>query len=387
MIRSSFCSPESLLLQSLHEFQFRRSIPSSSASDISSQLSPQQELQQQLLQLKVEEHQHEIQEYGKMENTRKQWEKIIRKAVWNTRGMLPYMRPGRCVYVENADDEAVVEKSDNFNPPDSNSASCSSLSRCFGWGIVINFHKHFTPDSYVIDVLLPVNDEMQKIGQLQVPTPRKTADQQFITDDKTTLSAPTRYEIVAVHMSMITAISIVRLFVPPDLRLQQSRQQFFRQFINVQQQFQHYQLPTVNIHNMKCDDKQIQLVTKLQQRCDKLSSVMENTYCGRLDPESRRNVLDCWSRMSCSQSISRSDNSTVQSPMELFRIDLKNRLRILRRLKHIDEEGVLLQKGRVAAEIDSVDEVTNKDNSLTKPVKTNDVCHCFSVVISLLLSF
>lgn len=41
----------------------------------------------------------------------------------------------------------------------------------------------------------------------------------------------------------------------------------------------------------------------------------------------------------------------------MFKTELKNRLRVLRRLGHISADGVMQQKGKVAAEVESVDEL------------------------------
>ncbi|KMS94350.1 hypothetical protein BVRB_022290, partial [Beta vulgaris subsp. vulgaris] len=47
--------------------------------------------------------------------------------------------------------------------------------------------------------------------------------------------------------------------------------------------------------------------------------------------------------------------------LNLFKIELKNRLRLLRKLLYVDSQGLVLQKGRIACEIDSLDEIVSTE--------------------------
>jgi len=99
------------------------------------------------------------------------------------------------------------------------------------------------------------------------------------------------------------------------------------------------------------NEKDLKRIRSLQRR---ISSHKAN----KVPAEKREKFLELYNkRAELAKKLQDESKTETQSHLEEFKIELNKRLRVLRRLGHIDEQGVQLQKGKVACEVESVDEL------------------------------
>lgn len=280
-----------------------------------------------------------------VENLRSQLQDIaMRPSV-----LLPYMQPGRVVKIKNRKGD---EKED------------------FGWGIVVNFIRKYSPDGYEIHVLLPISG-MKVFGLLSMPLPvsketlAKLESNYKAHDVCQNPKKPTvKFEIVRVMSDMIDIISTVRLYMPRNLSDPRIRQRIFEVALRAKQNFPNG-FPAVSAMDMGLNNSEnlesqseADTCMKISNRITSLKTRIEVSPINKLPIHQKREYCSIYQRKKALQiKIDGLKKQEEQSHLIMYRTELKNRIRVLRRLGHITPDGVMQEKGKIAAEVEGVDEL------------------------------
>ncbi|KAG9015610.1 ATP-dependent RNA helicase mtr4 [Tulasnella sp. 427] len=223
----------------------------------------------------------------------------------------------------------------------------------FGWGIVVNFMKRVQPkhgpkapiaeiaqNQYIVDVLLNCD-------------PTST-----ISKDKTSIRPCRPGEkgepmVCPVLLSTIQDLSVLRVFLPKDLKPLPERQNAWKSLLEVHKRFPEGIPPLDPLKHMKITDEMfVQLVEKVK--------ILEQKLLGhRLQSDPRlAELLGSFSKKQGQLALSKSLKKRYQAAMEVIQLDeLKSRKRVLRRLDFTTSDDVIEMKGRVACEISTGDEL------------------------------
>jgi ATP-dependent RNA helicase DOB1 len=179
--------------------------------------------------------------------------------------------------------------------------------------------------------------------------------------------------VVSVSLSMIYAISSVRLHVPADVwppyvrhQLIQALQQTCAAFADgklplldpIEYMGVHRRVPFVAVdadaHEVY-DEKVLMLARHIQSAENRL---LQSPVHTRLSAAQRAELLRRFEeRRAIATKVRVLKEKNKHSHITVFQNDLESRLRVLRRMGHLDKSDVILPKGRVAAEVESVDEL------------------------------
>ncbi|KAK2149217.1 hypothetical protein LSH36_462g02035 [Paralvinella palmiformis] len=204
--------------------------------------------------------------------------------------LLPFLQPGRLVQVKHDDKD-------------------------FGWGIVVNFQKKANQKKlsedqveYIVEILLHLTKETANVN--------RTLDIQPCP-----LGQKGEMQVVPVLLSLISAVSAVRLYFPKDLMSFSNRMSVLKSIQEVQKRFPDG-LPVLDpIEDMGIKERGLQTVLKIG---DEIKGV----------------------------------KSELKKKRSLLQMDeLKCRKRVLRRMGYVTASDVIEIKGRVACEISSADEL------------------------------
>jgi len=169
-------------------------------------------------------------------------------------------------------------------------------------------------------------------------------------------------EIIPVGIHLVDAISAMRLTLPDDLRTKEARESVWLAVETLTKKLteKEKQMPLIDpVEDMKITD--VEFVRKYRS----LSGLRERFQAHSLysDADARAN-----SELTAKINILEQKADLLAQAAELtrriqateltkFRDDLKARSRVLKKLGHIDADGVVLTKGRAACEIDTADEL------------------------------
>lgn len=321
----SAMSTEELIKRSLHQYMYEKEAP-----DNSKQL-------EELNQLSSQAHDQDLENFVVMTTLLQQLMGNLRSEMQKPAICLPYMQPGRCVYIKNEHEE-------------------------YGWGVVLNFRKKFAPDVYVIHVLLPLL-KLDKHGTTGVPVPCKLEELQQLKDAGGFLALAyergmenlPQMHVVACDTSMLWTISAVRLYMPHDLRGIDTKMQLYDCLIETANNFPLKELPALSPEDMGLlnpgNEKEIGRIKSLRVR-------IAQHKANKIPAAKREAFSELFRRRAELQDkIQGFKQKDKRSHIDIFKTELSKRSRVLRRLGHIDDQGVQLAKGKVACEIESVDEL------------------------------
>lgn len=276
--------------------------------------------------------------------------------------------------------------------PDANGSSSSSSAG--GAGSVAGAAPRFHPAEYVVDVLLPVGvdattgaESVYRWGEVVVPRPRagpvgpqswengewnlqRPHSKELRRNNTSVPAAP--FHVVNCSLSMLHSLSSVRLYLPPSLLLAspqgvETRSALFKVLDRCTDNFAHRNLPKLGVEDF----------VRAAPVLDGDSGSMTEEARSHARAEQRIQAIGT-SIASCEALLSSSpvhdySLTAVQSFLQLhasraalharlasfstslssthllsYRIELKTRLRILRRFKHLTAEGVITNKVRGA---------------------------------------
>ncbi|KAI6651637.1 Superkiller viralicidic activity 2-like 2-like [Oopsacas minuta] len=316
LLRVDGINPEYILERSFHQFQNNCGIP---------------ELETRLQDLDAKKacicirNEDQISSYYKIKQQIDRLKGECQKYILKPQYCLPYFQPGRMLRVTNGEDN-------------------------FGWGAVINFHRKANPEAkknpksdefvIVVEVLLSCTTESVKKAPKCPPEPAKPGE-------------PKELQVIPVLLEAVADISVVRLYLPDDIRSVEARRKVERCMDEVANRFNgdFPKLDPILDMNIKEDgfkelDKKIKLLQgRLESHQLHDSLELEALYAMFKEKE----------RLQTEAKQIRKDLKLAESVQQMD--ELKRRKRVLRRLGYASANDVIEMKGRVACEISSGDEL------------------------------
>lgn len=247
--------------------------------------------------------------------------------------ILLFLAPGRLVKVRDGADE-------------------------WGWGVVINVVKKqpagqgilpssifMSPRSsfYLVDTLLCCAPGLLQNGPRPRPRPCPQGEKGEM-------------HVVPVQMSLICGVSSLRVAVPGDLRPAEARQSVLMAVQELERRFPDG-LPKLDpIEDMNIDDPEfLNVIKQIEEEEQKL---LAHPLFKVEDSEQETDYYTLYQKRAQLTSEAQRLKLTMRdSQLHKFREELRNRSRVLKRLGHINADGVVQTKGRAACLIDTADEL------------------------------
>ncbi|KAL0426703.1 UNVERIFIED_CONTAM: DExH-box ATP-dependent RNA helicase DExH10 [Sesamum latifolium] len=310
---------EHVIRNSFHQFQYEKALP-----DIGKKVS-QLEEEAAVLDASGEA---EVAEYDKLKLEIAQHEKQMMSEITRPERVLSFLVPGRLVKVREGGTD-------------------------WGWGVVVNVVKipsaasgslpaalaSSRGSSYIVDTLLHCSLGSSENGSRPKPCPPHPGEKGEM-------------HVVPVQLPLISALSKLRLSIPADLRPTEARQSIL---LAVQELEKRYPqgLPKLNpAKDMGIEDPEfVELANKIEELEHKL--VSHPLHKSQDDHQ----IRSFQRKAEVNHEIQQLKSKMRDSQLQKFRDELKNRSRVLRRLGHIDGDGVVQLKGRAACLIDTGDEL------------------------------
>jgi ATP-dependent RNA helicase DOB1 len=343
LLRVDFMEPEEMLRRSFHQFQNDAAIPV---------------LKQRMLELENEkssiviEKEEEVAEYYQLRSQIEKLRAMITAVTIHTPvHILPYLTPGRLVKVKD-----------------------------FGWAVVVNFHQRantphrddkksvtlgegVTPQSltHIVDVLV-----------LCQPGPKHLPPKPYSSNS----TEPPDIQVVPVVLTLLEAVSTLRIYMPNDLRSVESRQQTYRTLKEVIKRFPDG-IPLLDpIEDMGIDDsnfkKVVRKVETLEAKLLANPAFKENVISERFQQYLRKLKIENEIK-SIKKQLRKTDNVILKD-------ELKAMKRVLRRLDYTNKDNVIELKGRVAAEINTGDELVITELIFMGFFNSLDVPHTVAIL-------
>ncbi|MQL74862.1 hypothetical protein Taro_007241, partial [Colocasia esculenta] len=311
---------EHVIKNSFHQFQYEKALP-----DMGNKIAKLEEEAASL----DSSGEAELAEYHKVELDLAELEKKIMSEIARPERALLYLCTGRLVKVR----DGAVD---------------------WGWGVVINVVKKPPPplgtlpsalaasrsSSYIVDTLLHCSPGLSENGARPKPCPPRPGEKGEM-------------HVVPVPLPLISTVSSLRIAVPPDLRPPEARQSIL---LAVQELEKHYSrgLPRLNpVTEMGIDDPE---TIKLIRQVEELERKLFSHPLHKLG-QSEQQFKWYQRKAEVNHEIQQLKSKMRESQLQKFRDELKNRSRVLKKLGHIDADGVVQLKGRAACLIDTADEL------------------------------
>ncbi|CAK9170681.1 unnamed protein product [Ilex paraguariensis] len=310
---------EHVIRNSFHQFQYEKAVP-----DIGNKVSKLEE-EAAMLDATGEA---EVAEYHKLKLEIAEVEKKMMAEITRPERVLYFLLPGRLVKIR----EGVTD---------------------WGWGVVVNVVKKppaafgtLPPSlssshggSYIVDTLLHCSLGSSENGSRPKPCPPRPGEKGEM-------------HVVPVQLPLISALSKLRISVPSDLRPVEARQSILLAVQELGKRFPQG-LPKLNpVKDMGIEDPEfVELVNQIEKLEQKL-------LAHPLHKSQDECQIRCFQRKAeVNHEIQQLKSKMRDSQLQKFRDELKNRSRVLKKLGHIDADGVVQLKGRAACLIDTGDEL------------------------------
>ncbi|XAR63771.1 RNA helicase [Bertholletia excelsa] len=310
---------EHVIKNSFHQFQYEKALP-----DMGKKVSKLEE-EAALLDASGES---EVAEYHKLKLDIAQIEKKMMTEITRPERVLYFLLPGRLVKIREGGTD-------------------------WGWGVVVNVVKKPPAAlgslpaslsssrcaSYIVDTLLRCSIGSSENGSRPKPCPPRPGEKGEM-------------HVVPVELPLISALSKLRICIPSDLRPVEARQSILLAVQELEKRFPQG-LPKLNpVKDMGIDDAEIvELVNQIEELEQKL-------FAHPLHKSQDENQIRSFQRKAeVNHEIQQLKSKMRESQIQKFRDELKNRSRVLKKLGHIDSDGVVQLKGRAACLIDTGDEL------------------------------
>uniref|UniRef100_A0A2P2MK80 RNA helicase n=1 Tax=Rhizophora mucronata TaxID=61149 RepID=A0A2P2MK80_RHIMU len=305
---------EHVIRNSFHQFQYEKALP-----DIGNKIAKLEE-EAAMLDASGET---EVAEYHKLKLDMGQLEKKMMTEITRPERVLYYLCTGRLIKVREGGTD-------------------------WGWGVVVNIVKKPSTGSgtllsrgggYMVDTLLHCSPGPNENGSRPRPCPPRPGEKGEM-------------HVVPVQLPLISALSKIRISIPPDLRPLEARQSILLAVQELQTRFPEG-LPRLNpVKDMKIEDPEIiDLVNQIEDLEKKL-------HAHPLHKSQDVNQIRSFQRKAeVNHEIQQLKSKMRESQLQKFRDELRNRSRVLKRLGHVDADGVVQLKGRAACLIDTGDEL------------------------------
>lgn len=309
---------EHVISNSFHQFQYEKALP-----DIGKKVS---KLEHEAAMLDASG-EAEVAEYHKLRLDIAQLEKKMMSEITRPERVLYFLLPGRLVKVREGGTD-------------------------WGWGVVVNVVKKAPTGGtlpsalsssrgggYIVDTLLHCSPGSTENGSRPKPCPPHPGEKGEM-------------HVVPVQLSLISALSKLRISIPPDLRPLEARQSILLAVQELGTRFPQG-LPKLNpVKDMGIEDPEfVELVNQIEELERKL-------FAHPLHKCQDENQIRSFQRKAeVNHEIQQLKTKMRDSQLQKFRDELKNRSRVLKKLGHIDADGVVQLKGRAACLIDTGDEL------------------------------
>ncbi|EPS63959.1 hypothetical protein M569_10822, partial [Genlisea aurea] len=310
---------EHVIKNSFHQFQYEKALP---------------EVGKKIAQLEDEaaalnaSGEAVVTEYDKLKLEIAQLEKRVMVEITRPERILSFLTPGRLVRVREGGTD-------------------------WGWAVVVNVVKK-TPaassslpaelassrgNTYIVDTLLCCSTSSCGNESQKKPCPPGPGEKGEM-------------HVVPVQLSLLSAVSKLKISVPLDLRPMETRQSILLALKELENRF-HQGLPKLNpVKDLGIEDPElVDLTDRIKELEDKLTS-------HPLHKSQDENQMKSFQKKAeVNHEIQQLKTKMRDSQLQKFRDELKNRSRVLKRLGHIDDKGLLQLKGRAACLIDTGDEL------------------------------
>ncbi|KAM5553543.1 DExH-box ATP-dependent RNA helicase DExH10 [Rosa sericea] len=305
---------EHVIKNSFHQFQHEKALP-----DIGKKVS-QLEQEAEVLDSSGEA---EVAEYDKIKLDIAQLEKKMMSEIMRPERVLIFLLTGRLVKIREGGTD-------------------------WGWGVVVNVVKKPSSGSgaassrgggYIVDTLLHCSPSSSENSSQPKPCPPRPGEKGEM-------------HVVPVQLPLISALSKLRINVPSDLRPLEARQSILLAVQELGIRFPQG-LPKLNpVKDMGIEDPEIvELVNQIE-------ALEQRLYAHPLHKSQDVHQIKCFQRKAeVNHEIQQLKSKMRESQLQKFRDELKNRSRVLKKLGHINAEGVVQLKGRAACLIDTGDEL------------------------------
>ncbi|GMN53560.1 hypothetical protein TIFTF001_022691 [Ficus carica] len=301
---------EHVIKNSFHQFQYDKVLP-----DIGKRVS---KLEEEVAMLDASG-EAAVAEYHKIKLDIAQHEKKMMSEITRPERVLYFLQPGRLIRIREGGTD-------------------------WGWGVVVNVVKKPSTGSsrgggYVVDTLLHCSPGSSETSSRPKPCPPRPGEKGEM-------------HVVPVQLPLISALSRLRISIPPDLRPLEARQSILLAVQELGNRFPQG-LPKLNpVSDMGVEDTEIvELVKQIEELEKKL-------YSHPLHKSQDVNQIKSFQRKAeATHEIQQLKSKMRDSQLQKFREELKNRSRVLKKLGHIDADGVVQLKGRAACLIDTGDEL------------------------------
>lgn len=193
--------------------------------------------------------------------------------------------------------------------------------------------------SYIVDTLLHCSPGSSENGSRPKPSPPLPGEKGEM-------------HVVPVQLPLISALSKLRISVPSDLRPIEARKNILLAVQELEKRFPQG-LPKLNpVKDMGIEEPEfVELVSQIEELEQKL-------FSHPLHKSQDEHQIKCFQRKAeVNHEIQKLKAKMRDSQLQKFRDELKNRSRVLKKLGHIDADGVVQLKGRAACLIDTGDEL------------------------------
>ncbi|KAF5776639.1 putative RNA helicase [Helianthus annuus] len=307
---------EHVIRNSFHQFQYEKTLP-----DIGKKVA---ELEEEATKLDASG-EVDVAEYHKLKLEISELEKKMMAEITKPERALYFLLPGRLVKVREGGTD-------------------------WGWGVVVNVVKKPAPSlgslaptsrgsSYIVDTLLHCSIGSSESGSRPRPCPPRSGQKGEM-------------HVVPVQLPLISGLSKLRISVSSDLRPMEARQNILLAVQELEKRFPQG-LPKLNpVKDMGIEEPEfVELVNQIEKLEQQLLS-------HPLNKSQDENQIKRFKRKAeVNHEIQQLKTKIRDSQLQKFRDELKNRSRVLKKLGHIDAEGIVQVKGRAACLIDTGDEL------------------------------
>lgn len=333
------CDPDSLVARSFRQFQAQRSLP---------------RLQAQYAELLAERDaivipgERDVAEYhyarSNIERINERERELAMQPVYS----LPFLQPGRVVYVKVHNKNVFKRKNDN-NSGD-NDSEVDYDDGDWGLGTVVSFQKKPLPlesitsnealrlqVAYVVEVLL----ETESANKLVPTWKRKTVGEACV---------------IPVSLDAIDHITTLRIYMPKDLRNRDSRQSVARSMRELPSRYPNG-IPRLSpAEDLGVDPEALRSLTAEREKLEHILATDPRFIEDRAGLAAR---YELFSRRLAVEEDARELRRAISeaSRMAVLSGELKAMKRVLRRLGYTTQDDVIETKGRVAAELNAGDEI------------------------------
>ncbi|XP_010252211.1 PREDICTED: DExH-box ATP-dependent RNA helicase DExH10 [Nelumbo nucifera] len=310
---------EHVIKNSFHQFQYEKALP-----DVGQRVSKLEE-EAAMLDASGEA---EVVEYHKIRLEIAQLEMKMMSEITRPERILYFLLPGRLVKVHEGGTD-------------------------WGWGVVVNVLKkpsaalNKLPSAltasrgggYIVDTLLHCSPGSSDNGSRPKPCPPRPGEKGEM-------------HVVPVQLPLISALSKIRLSIPSDLRPLEARQSILLAVQELGTRFPNG-LPKLNpVKDMGIEEPEfVDLVSQIEELERKLFSHPLHKC------QDEQQIKSFQRKAEVNHEIQQLKAKMRDSQLQKFRDELKNRARVLKKLGHIDADGVVQLKGRAACLIDTGDEL------------------------------